>query len=138
MSVLLKAGIGFLDAPSDVPTSVGGIVGADDLSPYKPLPLNADMAIAIDAAPSAGNERIDIIEVKQDRRVENPLSRDVLNTGTGLFVPTLVNKTLAFSLDGRNGRVVSPSNSTTGVGYKVGVAAAVGTALAPATTSGYV
>ncbi len=138
MNVLVTPGVGFQDLTGDVPTAIGGITGVDDRSPYKPLPLNATMTIAIDAAPGAGQERYDIIEVKTDRRSENNLSRDVLNVGTGLFVPTLVNKTLAFSLDGRNGRVVSPSNSTTGVGYKVGTAAAVGTAVVPSTSPGYV
>ncbi len=138
MSVLITPGVGFQDLTGDLPTAIGGITGVDDLSPYKPLPLNATMSIAVDAAPGAGQERYDIIEVKTDRRSEDNLSRDVLNTGTGLFVPTLVNKTLAFSLDGRNGRVVSPSNSTTGVGYKVGTAAAVGTAVVPSTSPGYV
>lgn len=138
MSVLITPGVGFQDATGDLPTGIDGVTGVDDLSPYKPLPLNATMTIAIDAAPGAGQERYDIIEVKVDRRAENPLSRDVLNTGTGLFVPTSVNKTLAFSLDGRSGRVVSPSNSTTGIGYKVGTAAAVGTAVVPSTSPGYV
>lgn len=138
MSVLVQPGLGFKDDATDVPTAISGITGLDDRSPYKPLPLSAAQAIAIDAAPVAGQNRIDIIEVKVDRRVENPTNRDILNVVTGLFAPGLVNKTLAFDLLGRNGRVVSPANSVTGIGYKVGVAAAAGAEVAPATSPGYV
>jgi len=137
MSVVVTAGLGFQDLPADVPSSIGGVVGLDDLSPYKPLVLSADQTIAIDASPAPGQNRIDIIEVKTDRRAENPSTRDILNPGTGLFVPGSVNKTLAFDLLGRNARVVSPANSTTGIGYKVGVAAVAGSEVAPATTAGY-
>jgi len=138
MSVEIQPGLGFQDNAGDVPTSIGGVVGLDDLSPYKPLPLSAVQSIAVDAAPIAGQNRIDIVEVKADRRAENPSTRDILNVITGIFAPGLVNKTLAFNLLGRNGRVVSPANSTTGIGYKVGVAAPAGTEVAPATSPGYI
>lgn len=139
MSVLIAPGFGFEDSLSDVPVSIGGIVGVDDRSSYKPLVLTVAQTIAIDAAPSAGNERIDIIEVQVvDRRLENPTSRDVFNPGTGVFAANLVNKTLAFYLDGLTGRVVTPNPSATGIGYKVGAVAPVGFAVAPATTAGYV
>lgn len=142
MSVLLTAGLGYVDAPSDTPSGIGGVISLDDLSPYKPLILMEAQAVTVDAAPVAGQNRIDIIEVKVDRRAENPLSRDVLDanplsTTYGQFVPNTVNKTLSFVLDGRTGRVVTPAASTTGIGYKVGASAPAGTEVAPATSPGY-
>jgi hypothetical protein len=137
MNVLVSPGIGFYDAPSDCPTSISGIVGLDDLSPYKPMPLVAAQTIAVDASPSPGQSRIDIIEVRYNRAVGNSTTRDILNTGTGIFAPGLLNKTLAFDLDGLTGRVVSPASSTAAIGYKVGVAATTGSQVAPTGTTGY-
>lgn len=135
-NVTLNAGLGFL-LGSGV-SNFGSISGVDDLNTYFPVYLPASLTIAIDAAPSSGQERFDIIEVAQDRRLENPLSRDVLDTGTGVFTAGSVNKTFAYVLDsGRYGRVVSPAASTTGIGYKVGVAATAGTATIPSATAGY-
>jgi hypothetical protein len=138
MTVNISPGLGFIDDASDVPTAIGGVLGVNDVSTMKPLPLSAVQPIVIDGAPSAGNSRYDIIEVKCDRRSQDPTSRDILDPATGVFAPNLVNKTLAFYLDGRNARVVSPAPSTTGIGYKVGVAATSGTEVVPATTAGYV
>lgn len=143
MSVIVSPGLGYIDAPGDVPSAIGGVLGLDDLSPYKPLVIIGAQTIAVDASPVAGQNRIDVLEVKVDRRLENPSSRDVLDNNplspTYLqFVPGLINKTLSFVLDGRSARVVTPAASTTGIGYKVGAAAPAGTEVAPATTAGYV
>jgi hypothetical protein len=137
-TVLLKAGLGFFYNASDVPAAIGGIVGVDDLQAYKPLSLTADETVAIDAAPGVGQERYDIIEVTYDRRLQDAANRDVFNAGTGAFTSTSVNKTLAWNQNGRHGRVVSPANSTSSIGYKVGVAATVGTAAVPSASPGYV
>jgi hypothetical protein len=138
MTVNISPGLGFIDDASDVPTAIGGVLGVNDTSTMKPLPLSTVQPIVIDGAPSAGNSRYDIIEVKCDRRSQDPTSRDILDPATGVFAPNLVNKTLAFYLDGRNARVVAPALSTTGIGYKVGIAATTGTEAVPATTAGYV
>jgi hypothetical protein len=135
MNVIIQPGLGFIDAAGDVPTVIGGVTGLDDPASLKPLPLSAAQTIAIDAA-HATLDRIDIIEVNYDRRAQDPTSRDILNPATGVFAPGLVNKVLAWYLDGRTGRVVTPADSTTGIGYKVGVAA--GSPSAPPTTAGYV
>jgi hypothetical protein len=135
MNVVIQPGLGFIDAAGDVPSTIGGVTGLDDPASLKPLPLSAAQTIAIDAA-HATLDRIDIIEVFYDRRAQDPTSRDILNPATGVFAPGLVNKVLAWYLDGRTGRVVTPADSTTGIGYKVGVAA--GSPSAPPTTSGYV
>jgi hypothetical protein len=66
----------------------------------------------------------------------NPLSRDVLNTGTGVFVSTSVNKTMAFTLDGSVGVVTDPAASTAAISYKQGIPGAVPTE--PSVTAGYV
>ena len=137
MNVTVANGFGFLYNAGDVPAAIGGVVGLDDRSSYKPVYLSANEVIAVDAAPGAGNNRIDIIEVNYYRRAENLLSRAVLNVGTGVFAPLNIYKTLSFLLDGHSGRVVTPNPSTAAIGYKVGTAAAAGGEVAPATTAGY-
>lgn len=144
LQVVIKAGLGLQYLPSGtvangdpaIATAIGGIAGVDDLSPFKPLVLMADANIAINAVPGImGQSRIDLIEVLCARRLDNSSSRDVLDPASGVFNPTAVNKTLDFTLDGTQGTVVSPANSTTAIGYKVGVAGAPG--VAPATSPGY-
>jgi hypothetical protein len=138
-SVVLKAGLGFQYLPGDSTASVGGISGLDDLSPYKPLVLTEDTTIpGLPAGPGAGQDRYDIIEVRMNRVLGNPLSRDVFDVPSGQFVSQSVNKTLSFTLDGSVGVVTSPASSTAAISYKQGVAAATNSAVEPATTSGYV
>jgi hypothetical protein len=136
MSVVVKSGMGYQDDASDTPSSIDGVVGLDDISRYKPLPLLSDFTFTVPVAPSAPNSRIDIIEVKADRRVENPLSRLVFNPTTEQFESATLDKTLAFALDGRTGVVTSPTDSTAGLSYKIGTAANPGAA--PPTTTGYI
>lgn len=137
MNVTVKAGLGFLDAPADTPAAISSILGLDDLSSYKPVVLVGDHTFAVPAAPGGGGEsRIDIIEVKINRVLGNPISRQILDPATGQFAPSSKNKTLAFTLDGSVGTVVSPANSTAALSYKQGVVGSPG--VAPATTSGYV
>jgi len=135
LGVRVSAGLGFSYLPADLPSSIDGVVGLDDLSTYKPLPLLADATInGIPAGPGGGNTRTDIIEVKVARRGANPLSRDQLDTMTGLFVSGLVNKTLDFTLDGNTGIVSDPALSTAVISYKVGIV----NGAAPSVTPGYV
>jgi hypothetical protein len=142
MRVSITAGLGFFTDAALATSGIDSISNLDDLARVKPVYLTANQNIDVDAAPSAGNARKDIIEIKIDRRRENTLSRGILDPATGVFNATSVLKNLAFYLDGRNGRVVSPSGSTTGIGYKVGTPAAFGGDWSvipePATTSGYV
>lgn len=138
LSVQLAPGLGFLYAPGDAVSAVGGIVGLDDLSVYKPLPLLASASInGIPAGPAVGFDRYDIVEVRTNRVVGNPLSRDTLDTISGLFVSGLVNKTMSFTLDGSIGLVTSPALSTSAISYKVGVVAVTGGAVEPSVTPGY-
>ena len=137
LSCRIAAGVGFQYLASDSTSGVGGIAGVDDLSFYKPLVLLNEATITgIPAGPGAGNTRIDIVEVRMNRVSGNSSSRDVLDTTTGLFAATLVNKTLAFTLDGSTGVVNDPSLSTAAISYKVGVSG--GSPAEPSTTPGYV
>jgi len=140
MVINLTPGLGFLFDSGVIPAGglVDAIPGLYDWSPYYPVYAPAVVPVTVPAAPSSGNERYDIIEVKLDRRRQDSGSRDVFNQSTGVFDPTIVMKTLAYVLDGtRTGVVSAPSDSTTGIGYKTGVAATAGSATLPATTSGY-
>lgn len=135
LSVVLAAGQGFQLNASDTPPNIGGIPEVDDLSRYKPLPLLTDVTIDI-PDPDPTNDRIDIVEVAFFRRLTDPTSRDVLNTTTGAFDPTVVNKTLAWNMENDKGIVTAPANSTTAIGYKAGVPS--GSPSIPPTTPGYI
>jgi len=130
MNVTVRAGYGFQDNTGDVPVAIGSITGLDDRSSYKPLVLSATQTIAVPAADPT-NPRIDIVEVAYDRYLTDSLSRDILNTGTGQFVATLVDKTLAWLQDGR-----TSVNGAAKINYKTGTPA--GSPAAPSTTAGYI
>lgn len=129
MAVRIAAGLGWIDNAADVPANIGGVVGVNDLCPLKPLSLTADEIIAVPPSDPV-NDRIDIVQVRVDRRLQDPSTRDILNPGTGIFAPGVVNKTLSFNLNGR-----SSVNGATGIVYKTGTPAAV--PVAPAVDAGY-
>jgi hypothetical protein len=135
LTVTVKAGLGFQDNPADVPTAIGGVLGLDDLSSYKPLVLMGDVVFTVPTPPGA-NSRVDLIEVRANRLATDPQTRLVLNPLTGAMNPSTVNKTLQFTLDGSSGTVVDPAPSTAAVSYKQGTVAA--SPVPPATTAGYV
>lgn len=134
MAAVVKAGIGFVYDPATA-SDINGISGVNDLSQWKPITLNADHQFNLPAAPSAPNTRIDIIEVKTNRLVGEPSSRDVLNISTGVFDPASVNKTLSWSLDNNIGQVTDPAQSTAALSLKIGVAGNPG--LEPSPSAGY-
>ena len=137
LSVVLKAGLGFQDNPTDLPSDINGITGLDDIDSYKPLPLLSDLTVPIPTAPAGPNSRIDIIEVRADRLVTDSQGRDIFNVTTEEFQSSLVDKTLEFLLDGSKlGTVNDPAPSTSPLSLKVGVAANPG--VAPVTTAGYI
>jgi hypothetical protein len=138
MSVVVRNGLSFFDDPTSVPSAINGIGGLDDLLSYKPVILMADVAFTVPAAPGVGNSRIDIIEARIRRETTNPTPRLILDPTTGAFNPNTVDKTLAFTLDGSTGTVISPAPSTVALSYKQGAAAATGTELEPSVTTGYV
>ena len=140
MEVRITDGLGFLVDAAQNATDIGsgltpGVLGVDDDQRMHPLPLSAEQTISVPAADPV-NDRIDIVEVKLDRRLQDPTSRQVLDPSTGLFSALSVNKTLAFDLAGRTGVNTGGGNSTTGIAYKTGTPA--GAPVAPATSAGYV
>lgn len=144
LAMTVNAGLGMLYDAGSIATGIGSIGKVDDLAPYFPAYLSANETLNLPAAPPGGQERVDIIEVKLDRRLQDSSSRGVLNTVTGVFDPTLLNKILAYSLDGRTGQVNAPANSTTGLSIKAGINQAAGTYAAsngvtgvPTTSPGY-
>src|SRR5580692_8322839 len=70
LGVIIKAGLAFQYAPTDVPGAIAGVVGLSDLSPYKPIVLASDYSIAVPAVPGS-NSRIDLIEVAYQRVLDN-------------------------------------------------------------------
>lgn len=136
MSVVVRRGLGFqTDATLSV-SAIDSIVGLDDLHDYKLLPLLNNHTFSVATAPISPNTRIDIIEVKASYLTQDPSTRGILNTVTGAFDPTSINKILSHLLDGRTGTVVSPASSTAPLSYKQGVAGNPGSL--PSTTSGYI
>ena len=129
MQVILRAGEGMMDGTGDQPTNINAANNLNDQHPLKPLVLSAPEAITVPAADPA-NPRWDIIEAKYDRQVLNPTSRDILNTGTGIFTPGIVDKDLVFDLAG-----LSTVNGAGPINYKTGAPA--GVPVVPATDAGY-
>jgi hypothetical protein len=129
MTAVVSSGLGFFYDATDLPSAIGGVAGLNDLSAYKPITLTSDQSIPVPAA-DPGNPRIDIVEVKQSRRIIDPTSRDVLNVGTGAFDPNTVSKTLTFNLNG-----TATVNGTGPINYKVGTPAVV--PVAPTPDAGY-
>jgi hypothetical protein len=138
MTVVVTPGIGFRHDPVDVVSNLGipDLEQVNDLSPFKPLSLLAPVTFPVPAAPAGPNSRIDIVEVRTDRRLTNAIPRRQLDTGTVSFLDHVFFKTLSYGQDGDTGIVASPAASTAGLSYKVGTAANPG--LVPATTAGYV
>lgn len=130
MQVKLLAGQGFFFDAVSVPSAIGGVSGLDDLSAYKPLFLGADQVINVPASDPV-NPRIDIVEVKYDRRTTDSSSRDILDPSSGAFGSATVNKTLTWFQDGQ----VSVNGSAS-INYKTGTPG--GVPVAPTVSAGYV
>src|SRR5262245_15633887 len=98
MFVAVIPGLGFQLNTSDVPTAInagnGAVVGLDDREAYKPIPLLSAQSFAVPAGPGSG-ARMDIIEVRANRQIIDSSSRQILNTGTGVFEAGTRNKTLS-------------------------------------------
>lgn len=140
LTVVVKAGLAFLNTPGDVPTTINGVTSLDDSLAYKPVVLTQDTTLGIPTPPSTGLSRIDLVEVRTNRQVTDPQTRLILDPTTGAFNPNTVNKTLENTLDGSTGVVSSPSASTAAIGYKVGgtFSGSFSAVNAPPVTAGYV
>lgn len=146
LAVSMTAGIGFQYAPSDVPTNLdsgapnGPIAGLDDLSGYKPLVNPTALNIPIyTPLPGVGNSRYDIIEVRFRREFTDYSQDLVFDPIANDFLPKSAPQALTWAMDlNQIGYVLTPSNSTLPVGYKVGAEALTGTQVEPPTTPGYI
>lgn len=139
MTVNVSAGLGWLHAPTDTPSGLGAtdLEGVDDLSPYKPLCALAAIPFNVPTAPAAPNSRIDIIEVRNPRRLENLINRRQLDPNTLSYEDHTFSKTLAYLIDNNQASVVfAPNPSTAPLSYKVGVSANPG--LVPPTSPDYI
>lgn len=130
MSVTLLGGWGWIYDPTATASNIGGISQINDAGDVYPIYLSTTQTLAVPAA-DATNPRIDIIEVKLDRRLENPLTRDVFDPALEVFNPTLLNKTLTYDVLGR-----TSINGSAAINYKTGTPA--GSPAAPSVTAGYV
>jgi hypothetical protein len=134
LSVVINPGLGFYTNGTDTPSAIGGVVGLNDLSAYKPIVLSNGQTIAVPAPPGS-NSRIDLIEVAYQRVTDNSQSREFLNPVTSAFSPALVPKTLDFNVDGTLAYYSATAVPTTALAYKSGVVSATPTP--PATDTGY-
>jgi hypothetical protein len=141
--VSVKSGMGFYILGPTSATDIDSCSGADwdgagGLS--VPLLLSSDQGFTIPAIPSAGNSRIDIIEVRPQYTATEASTIGIFNTATRVFDAPTRNKSLVWDLLGLTGNVTSPASSTAAISYKQGVAAAgaITAATEPSTTSGYV
>lgn len=133
MGVSITPGMAFVPNPAPQ-ANLGAppILGLNDLSPYSPILLSGAQTFTVPAAPGVGT-RIDLIEVRVDRRLTDVTSRDIFNPGTLTFGPQNVAKTLSFDTLGDTQTVLAPAVGSAGLVYKQGV---VGGGV-PATDPGY-
>lgn len=136
MTVQVSPGFGFVYDATDVPEDIGAtdLENVDDLSPFKPLVLMAPVTFAL-SAPSVGNSRIDIIEVRVNRDLTDSLTRRQLDVTTKQYLDHSFYKTLTYALDDDTG-TVNNVDSTAALSYKIGAPSA--SPSAPAVTAGYV
>lgn len=132
LSVTVSAGLGFIADATDSQTNIDSVSGLNDTNALKPVVLAEAQEFIV--PPNAGVfARVDIIEVEYNKDRTDSESRDVLNQTTGAFVPSAVDKTFSWALDGLGGNVVFPALSSQPLSYKAGP----GTGLTPITTPGY-
>ena len=141
--VNVKSGMGVAWLGPTSATDIDSCSGADwdgagGLS--VPLLLSSNQGFTIPTIPSAGNSRIDIIEVCPQYTATEASTVGIFNTATRVFDAPTRNKSLVWDLLGLTGNVTSPSSSTAAISYKQGAAAAgaITAATEPSTTPGYV
>lgn len=157
MDVEVLAGVGFFTHASgtladgedavvqDYPIDVGGdpTLGVDDTTSYKPVVKELSTLFTVPGSPTApddlsGAYRVDLIEVRVNRHLEDVESRKKLNTTSGAYVDTDMAKVLSFLCDGNEtGTVTAPTNSTAGLSYKVGPDPVGGVTTWPTLSPGY-
>lgn len=135
VGVSLRPGLGFQVAGSDQPTAIGGVAGVDDTARLKPLPLRGPgVQVLQPDSNNSGLARVDVVEVRYDRRLEQPASRDLFDAILKKFFPQMVNTALSWTMDGRIGKVAFNAPSTAAISVKTGNPGAG----RPPVTAGYV
>lgn len=139
-NVRILAGVGAKRDATDLPTSISGIAGLDELDDVKPVVLRQDIpSLAVPPAPSSPNQRIDIIEVAVRRDLYDTTAVNFLDVPSTSRKSLSVPKTLSYAVDPAQvpiAYVNDPNPSTSPIGYKVGQAGNPPTA--PTVTPGYV
>jgi hypothetical protein len=122
-SVVIKAGLGFLAGTPE--SNVNGIVGLNDLSPYKPVLMSQDKTISIpNNFASAGKCRRDAIYVRATRQLTDATPSDVYSVSSGVFTSQTINKTMSFDLYNQTMQVIAAGSGTTwtsGIVYAKGI-----------------
>lgn len=141
--VYVQSGFGYNYLGPVTATNIDSNQGADwELNARwaVPLALSQNQAFTVPAPPAVGNSRIDIIEVRADYLANDPQTVGIFNTGTEVFNPTVLNKSLTWDLYGRTGSVNAPAASTACISYVTGqtAAGAITAATEPTTTAGYI
>lgn len=135
LSVQVTKGIGFI-GDSEQSFNVDNVLGLNDVSTLKPIPLSENIQIPIDT-PASG-KRTDIIEVKSEYVLTDSQSRDIFNPTTGTLDFAFIPKTFSWALDSRFATVSSTEDSTQPLSIKQGVSRAIGQSeVVPSTTPGY-
>lgn len=146
MNVLIGQGLGF-QATLDTTSNVGGLVGLNDLSYYKPLLLSGSKLVTVPTAPAAGFCRRDMIEVRYNRSLTDLTASDVYSVASGIFTAQNINKTMTFDLLNASIQTIpagSPTAATSSIVYRVGTEVPYSTdddflaAPIPSTDSGYI
>lgn len=141
--ITIGQGAGYSAYGPATATDIDSDTGASwygDLSSGAPLVLSTGQNLSVPASPSAGNSRIDIIEVKASYFAAEPQTVGIFNTITNIFDATSRNSALSWDLVGHTGTVNAPNPSTAAISYVVGqtVAGGITAATEPSATPGYV
>lgn len=146
MNMTISIGMGF-QATANSDSAVGGIIGLNDLSFYKPLVLSSSYPVTVPTAPGAGFCRRDLIEVRYNRALTDLTASDVYSVALGVFTAQNINKTMSFDLANTSIQHIpagSPTAASASIVYRSGVEVAHTnddsflSAPIPSTDSGYI
>lgn len=141
--ITIGQGIGYSSSGPATASDIDSDINANwygDLGVGAPLVLSAGQNLTVPSSPTAGNSRIDIIEVKASYFANEPQTVGIFNTISSVFDATSRNSSLTWDLAGHTGTVNAPNPSTAPISYVVGASASGGISAAtePSTTPGYV
>lgn len=136
-NVTISAGMAAKRDDTDMPASVGGVLGLDENSVVKPIYLQNPIIVPTAPAPAAPDKRIDIIQLRVEREFYDTAPVRTLDTTISQVIYPNKQKTLSYALDGLAVEyVTTPNPGTKPLVYKIGTAAPI--PVAPPTDPGYV